>query len=208
MSGPVDVLKQGLAESGDFADFEITCGYHTFKVHKPIVCAQSKYFRAPCGHEYMEGQTGKIELKAIGESYDNATCDDPEAIKLMIDFFYHLDYDAEPVELTPTLDMPEPPEPLLSLEEPVLTIHDHDLWSNFASTRKSKRCTKCGLPGDRSNVGKHTAAATKSTVDDCERSDANMVTHAKVFAAAVKYQIPALQKLAASKFGDSATETN
>ncbi|KAK3615700.1 hypothetical protein LTR56_026431 [Elasticomyces elasticus] len=165
MSGPVDVLKQGLAE---------------------------------------RAQTGKIELKAIGESDDDVTCDDPEAIKLMIDFFYHLDYDAEPVELTPTLDMPEPPEPLLSPEEPVLAIHDHDPWSNFASTRKSKRCTKCGLPRDRSSVGKHTAAATKSIADECESSDGNMVMHAKVFAAAVKYQIPALQKLAASKFSRAA----
>ncbi|KAK3616470.1 hypothetical protein LTR56_025938 [Elasticomyces elasticus] len=100
MSGPVDVLKQGLGErykSGDFSDFEITCGHHTFEVHKPI-----------------EGQTGKIELKAIGESDDDATCDDPEAIKLMIDFFYHLDYNAEPLELTPMLDMPET---LLSLTQ-------------------------------------------------------------------------------------------
>ncbi|KAK3619917.1 hypothetical protein LTR22_025803 [Elasticomyces elasticus] len=73
-----------------------------------------------------EGQTGKIELKATGESDDDATCDDPEAIKLMIDFFYHLDYNADPLELTPMLDTPEPLETLLSPKEPVLDIDGHD----------------------------------------------------------------------------------
>ncbi|KAK4897882.1 hypothetical protein LTR49_027917, partial [Elasticomyces elasticus] len=148
-----------------------------------------------------EGQTGKIELKTIGESDDDAPHDDLQAIKLMVDFFYHLDYNAEPLELTPVLDTPE----LLSpTKEMASDDDDHDVRSSLASSRKSKRCTPCGLPKDRSNDGRHTAATSKSTADECESSDGNTVMRAKVLAAAFKYQIPAVQKLAASKFSRAA----
>ena len=38
--------------SGKFADFEICCHGHVFKVHKIIICASSKYFEALCGGSF------------------------------------------------------------------------------------------------------------------------------------------------------------
>jgi hypothetical protein len=38
--------------SGKFADFEIYCHGHVFKVHKIIICASSKYFEALCGGSF------------------------------------------------------------------------------------------------------------------------------------------------------------
>jgi hypothetical protein len=38
--------------SGMFADFEICCHGHVFKVHKIVICASSKYFEALCGGSF------------------------------------------------------------------------------------------------------------------------------------------------------------
>ncbi|KAK5111419.1 hypothetical protein LTR85_012149 [Meristemomyces frigidus] len=206
MSGPVESLMQGLAElyeSGKLSDFEISCGRYTFNVHKAVICAQSKYFHVPCGREYAEGQRGSIKLKAVEESDDDEACDDPEAVKLMVQFFYHLEYDAKPLEL-----MPVPEEPLEEhlAEAPVIDDSVPGPWSihGLSSRKRMNRCKRCGRRGleeDRSYDGTRTTTTTsKSTTDECKSLDGNVVMHAKVFAAAVKYQVPALQKLATSKF--------
>lgn len=46
------------------------------------------------GNDAQEGKNGVIELKAADgdtEEFDEA-CDDPEIVKLMVEYFYHLDY--------------------------------------------------------------------------------------------------------------------
>lgn len=146
--------------SQEFSDLKIQCGKYSFSVHKPIVCAQSEYFRVACRkgtfkvtcviellvitpNSWQEGESGIFELKATdsdGAGGDDG-CDDPECVMLMVHFFYHQDYTTEAVTL--------------AAEEP---------------------------PSD----------------------NANMVMHAKVFATAVKYQVPALASLAAKKFEQSA----
>lgn len=92
----------------------------------------------------QEGATKVINLKAIGSDQedDDSACDDPEAVKLMIHYFYHLDYQA-----------------------------------GFTSdvTRLLQQHPRLLPDGDE-------------------------LMHAKLFAAAVKYQIPALRNLAAAKF--------
>lgn len=42
----------------------------------------------------QEGETGVIELKATTHDAEHAdiSCDDPEIVKLMIEYFYHFDY--------------------------------------------------------------------------------------------------------------------
>jgi hypothetical protein len=47
------VLRLGrFYTSGKFADFEIYCHGHVFRVHKIIICASSKYFEALCGGSF------------------------------------------------------------------------------------------------------------------------------------------------------------
>ncbi|KAK4895212.1 hypothetical protein LTR49_028294 [Elasticomyces elasticus] len=209
MSGPVEVPMQGLAElyeSGKLSDFEISCGRYTFNVHKAVVCAQSKYFHAPCGREYAEGQRGSIKLKAVSETDGDEACDDPEAIKLMFQYFYHLEYDAKPLEHMP---VPEKPGEEHLAEAPVIDDFVRDPWStgDLSLTKRKSRCKHCGkrgVEGDRSYDKTHTTATSRSTTNECKRLDGNVVMYAKVFAAAVKYQVPALQKLATSKFRHAA----
>ncbi|KAK1808636.1 hypothetical protein LTR12_016998 [Friedmanniomyces endolithicus] len=208
MSGPVEHLMQGLAElyeSGKLSDFEISCGHYTFSVHKAVLCAQSKYFHAPCGREYAEGQRGSIKLKAVGECDSDEACDDPEAIKLMIQYFYHLHYDAKPLELTPVVDKTDESNEEYLAERLATDDRVHDPWSSGGLSSKKhknwcKHCGRKGLEGDHISDETHTTATSRSATNACKSLDGNMVMHAKVFAAAVKYQVPALQKLATSKF--------
>ncbi|KAK5685347.1 hypothetical protein LTS10_003425 [Elasticomyces elasticus] len=208
MSGPIDTFKQGLAElyaSGDFTDFEIVCGQRSFRVHKAVVCAQSRYFRAPCGRQYAEGNLGRIVLKAIGEDDDDEeSCDDSEAIKLMVDFFYHLDYAARPV--LPAVKTPKAMATASSTptgsQVPASILGAHAAGVTTASTS----------PG--SAFGS-TVFGSAPAPQPLQRpppqifpvgpiSDGNVLMHGKVFAAAVKYQVLALQDLAASKFAAAA----
>ena len=115
----------------------------------------------------QEGDSKVIELKAIGsdDSDDDDACDDLVAIKHMVHFFYHLDYDVQPAAKRGVAD------PLYPVQ-----LHSKALASLARSTSK-----------------------TPATAD----TDSTMTMHAKVFAAAVKYQVPALQVLAASKFASA-----
>ncbi|TKA25335.1 hypothetical protein B0A50_06239 [Salinomyces thailandicus] len=169
--GPVAALKQGLAsllETGELADFTIVCGPHTFKVHKAILRAHSEYFGALSN--FAEGEKNSIELKAIGSGDgDDDACDDPDAIKLMTDYFYHLDYFA-PFMLSPSETEPATPA------ETGDQTHPERRSYNSVPPPPLYLCNRIGP------------------------TDGNMVTHAKVYAAAVKYHVPALATLAAAKF--------
>ncbi|KAK5123689.1 hypothetical protein LTR85_002325 [Meristemomyces frigidus] len=142
-------LKLGLEslfKSQKFSDLTITCGSYSFNVHKAIVCAQSGYLDTACRKgTFKEGESGLIALKCVdAEGGDtDASCDDPEAVMLMVHFFYYQDYAAEAVE--------------------------------------------CKGPGPAGEGG--------ATTDG-----GNLIMHAKVFGTAIKYQVPGLATLAATKF--------
>ncbi|KAI7158618.1 WD40 repeat-like protein [Hortaea werneckii] len=132
-----------------------------------------------CGpHTYREGVTNSVNLKAIDrDDEDNEACDDAEAVEKMIDFFYHLDY-AVPVIGQPHLE--ESVDELASCDTP--------------SASKKKKRSKCQRLAEESPV---------RLVRPITPSDGNMALHAKIFAAAVKYQVPGLRTLAAEKFRDA-----
>lgn len=99
-----------LHESEAFSDCKVICGPYHFNTHKTILCSQSEYFlkalksgtfKGPWLMIYgliltraQEGETGVLTLKAISDDAENKddSCDDPEIVKLMIEFFYHFDY--------------------------------------------------------------------------------------------------------------------
>ncbi|TKA58164.1 hypothetical protein B0A55_11304 [Friedmanniomyces simplex] len=231
MSGPADVLKQGFVElyrSGELTDFVIECGQHKLRVHKVLICAHSKYFRAPCGKDYAEGEEGRIVLKAVGEGDDDEACDDPEAIKLMVDFFYYLDYSAGSIPSTPastpatgaanvTPGIPakapvNAPRSLFQFDEPQSLFGSPNTLAG-----QTKRPSGSGFGGFVAStprpIAPHTLApslfgppaharpdTSPKTSAPAPATDGNVIMHAKVFAAAVKYQVPAMQKLSASKF--------
>ena len=69
----------------------------------------------------QEGKDKVITLKVAepNEQDDGSACDDPEAIKLMVEFFYYLDYEADKNSNTPSTQKPDlyesddslPPDP-------------------------------------------------------------------------------------------------
>jgi hypothetical protein len=52
------------------------------------VCPQSDFFKAACKNNFQEGATGVVKL----DTSDDPSSDDPEAVKQMLHFFYHLNY--------------------------------------------------------------------------------------------------------------------
>jgi hypothetical protein len=60
----------------------ITCGNDEYKVHKAIICPRSTFFAAACNGRFQEGKSGIVVLAD----------DDPEAVELMIHYFYYFDY--------------------------------------------------------------------------------------------------------------------
>ncbi|KAK1067296.1 hypothetical protein LTR12_014367 [Friedmanniomyces endolithicus] len=181
MEDPMQAFKQGLTnlyENEKFADFTIICGPHTFRVHKAVICAHSEYFTIACsGGSFREGEKGELILKAAQPDDDgDETCDDPEAVKHMVHFFYHLDYDATSSQGVKAK--------LADSSGQVLSEPSRQLAIASASSESSGRKPK----------------TTKRSKRAAAEVAGNMVMHAKVFAAAVKYQVPALQAMAASKF--------
>ncbi|KAH8701349.1 hypothetical protein GQ44DRAFT_732969 [Phaeosphaeriaceae sp. PMI808] len=77
---------KSLLSLGKYSDLTITCGSDVYSVHKAIVCPLSDFFEKaemfPVGKEAAEA---KIDLPD----------DDPEAIKLLISFFYEAEYEPE-----------------------------------------------------------------------------------------------------------------
>ncbi|KAK5682243.1 hypothetical protein LTS10_005369 [Elasticomyces elasticus] len=183
-----------LFETGKLVDFEIACGQHVFKVHKVVICAQSKYFLAPCGKDYAEGSNGRITFKAIDEEGGDASCDDPEAIKHMVHFFYYSDYTAENIK-TSSAVTPEIPPPEVPYDP-----WAKSRWGGPVGTKTTKKRGDARYFADAETPPqKHKAKPTSGS------ANGNTVVHAKVFAAAVKYDVPALQKLASAKFAAAAS---
>ncbi|KAI4718035.1 hypothetical protein E4T48_05770 [Aureobasidium sp. EXF-10727] len=106
----LQILLKGMAnlqDLGTHADLMITCGSDAYKVHKAIVCPQSEFFNLACRKhtdaegDFKEAQSGIIDLPSRNMDAStsppddfkwNADAEDPKCVKLMIHYFYHLDY--------------------------------------------------------------------------------------------------------------------
>ncbi|KAJ3551204.1 hypothetical protein NPX13_g11422 [Xylaria arbuscula] len=73
---------------GEYADLIITSHGKEYHVHKAIVCPRSDFFAAACRGAMKEACTGTIDLPD----------DDPQAVDMMVYYFYHLDYNPPPLQ--------------------------------------------------------------------------------------------------------------
>ncbi|VUC32711.1 unnamed protein product [Clonostachys rosea] len=73
---------QRLFKNESYSDLTILCGGSQYKVHRALICPRSSFFEAACRNNFKEAKTGEISLPD----------DDPVAVKMMIRYFYHLDY--------------------------------------------------------------------------------------------------------------------
>ncbi|KAI0184039.1 hypothetical protein EV127DRAFT_351381 [Xylaria flabelliformis] len=72
---------------GEYSDFTISCGQSRYRVHKALVCPQSDFFTAACDGGFKETREGIVDLPD----------DDPWAVKMMVHYFYHFEYDTQSV---------------------------------------------------------------------------------------------------------------
>ncbi|KUJ17752.1 uncharacterized protein LY89DRAFT_718381 [Mollisia scopiformis] len=80
-------MAASLLETGKWSDLEIKCKDRHWRVHKAIICLQSKPLAAAADGGFLESQTGTIDLS------DH----DPDVVNYMIQFMYTGDYKVVPV---------------------------------------------------------------------------------------------------------------
>ena len=160
----------------------------------------------------QEGQEHKIALLAHDHN-DGASNggDDPEIVKIMIKYLYSLDYSTpddttfsfgnssappDPAAPDPLKTPPPARAPSFSLARPFAAFGSPLPATPTPVTHVARSpFTPYGPPGPG-----HSEARQQPTPALDGRSNTNLPTHAKIFAIAVKYQVPALQALAASRF--------
>ncbi|KAK3353737.1 hypothetical protein B0T25DRAFT_632128 [Lasiosphaeria hispida] len=94
----VNSLKK-LFSNPEFSDLSIVSTHKTYPVHKAVVCLRSPYLAERCRDPALTGFPTVVEVKD----------DDPQAVHLAMEYFYHLDYsDTLPGELQ-TVQPNKPP---------------------------------------------------------------------------------------------------
>ncbi|CAH0019873.1 unnamed protein product [Clonostachys rhizophaga] len=163
---------QRLFSSGSYSDLTILCGESQYKVHRALVCSRSSFFEAACRNSFKEAETGEISLPD----------DDPVAVKMMIRYFYFLDY--SPPETKPS-----------SHQTPTyFNLEGHGQGAIFgeaiypSTAQGTKKFNNKNKP--KAEPTFFTTATTSS----------HLVLHAQVYALAEKYDISGLKALAATKF--------
>ncbi|USW52062.1 Putative BTB/POZ domain-containing protein [Septoria linicola] len=196
MTTPGREMQKGLAslfESQELTDFIITCGPHTFPVHKAIISAHSEYFRSACREGFKEGHNNAIDLKT---SDTEPTCDDPEAVKHIVYYFYHLDYKAPKVEgYTPqaATDTEAAATPTPKSKSTSKTAATATSTTNNNKKRKLTSSASTNEPPPDPTKTPPSSNARPSP-------DGNMLLHAQIFATAVKYQIHGLRRISSEYF--------
>lgn len=76
-------LLKGLYSDGQYSDLIVSCGGREHRVYKAIVCLRSNFFAAAC-RGFTEGYEQVVNLPG----------DDPDAVEIIVYYFYYADYNA------------------------------------------------------------------------------------------------------------------
>jgi hypothetical protein len=161
----------------------------------------------------QEGQTGIVELRSTEGECPDLGDDDPQAVKLMIDYLYLEDYDpsltpasgsSTPVEskdgcenIERTAEVAQTEDSFVGSAQPV-----EDMWGlNMKKTKKDKKGTnRTVAPPEPEPEPEPLLPVTTRARGDASSSFMEM--HAKVFAIASKYDIKPLERIARQKLKD------
>ncbi|PYH76649.1 hypothetical protein BO82DRAFT_346685 [Aspergillus uvarum CBS 121591] len=76
------LLLSRIRKYGAYSDLTVLCESFTFRVHRCIVCPQSRFFDKAISGQFQEASTGHVTLE-----------DDPRIVAKMIDYLYCADYE-------------------------------------------------------------------------------------------------------------------
>ncbi|CAM1504940.1 Fc.00g025310.m01.CDS01 [Cosmosporella sp. VM-42] len=179
-----DSLKKQLFTSGSYSDFVIKCGGDRYMVHRAIVCPRSAFFEACCNGKFKEAQSKEIDLPD----------DDPLAVKMMVQYFYHLDYSSHP----PTVANNPSRRPSKEQSQAKATTY------SFGAGPASVPATAVGIVhhdmSKRSKKQIHKILAKDAAEAGNPKPPPSLSLHAKVYALGEKYDIQGLKAVAAEKF--------
>lgn len=148
-----------------------------------VIC----FFQCSRLTQAQEGTEGVITLKAADAAADNEeSCDDPDMVKMMVDYFYHQDYLTDQTVTFAALASE-------SNEEDNQNPECDDFDNSYGYKKKYLKLKK------KSRYSELSTSPPPASISD-PAVDACVLEHAKVFALAVKYQVPALKILATNKF--------
>ncbi|KAK5005799.1 hypothetical protein LTR28_007268 [Elasticomyces elasticus] len=195
-------------QSEEFADLEVRCGPYHFKVHKVLLCTRSPWFAAACRKDaFKEGEEGIITLKSIDEvsEGDKDTADDPEAVRLMIHYFYHLDYLGDKNGNSTREAPPVPTDPESSSDTDI----EYNRCAGKKKSKKAKKCVKsyarwpaksdCGVIEVYDAKPKSSPESPSSDMS-ATNNGGDLVMHAKLYSLADKYGVSGLKALSRAKF--------
>ncbi|KAL2166783.1 hypothetical protein VTG60DRAFT_2136 [Thermothelomyces hinnuleus] len=156
-----------LFKEGTYSDLTITCGNDEYKVHKAIICPRSSFAKA-CGGLFQEGSTGVVSLPD----------DDPQTVRLMMHYFYHLDYPRQ-----------------------------REIKHGFLKKSQSTNPKSDVVTNPSSTSGKTSNKTPKSaySIPPPQGFEVpNLTIHARLYALAEKYDVQGLKALALEKFKEEA----
>jgi len=216
MDSPTVELMSALAslfQDTRYSDLTIACGEKRYSVHRALIATRSSFFEGACRNSFLESQTGVIDLSE----------DDPEAVKHMVHYFYHLDYMNKTISRRSSRRSSRPRSPVsprqmqrkpvknlnlafiedpllatasaINVEMPLTPPAEEDTFSNLDESMK--------LPSSPM-VDQFAIEDTEDEQDepDVDLGKAHLVTHAKVYAIAEKYGIAGLKTVSRKKFAD------
>ncbi|KIX05919.1 uncharacterized protein Z518_03893 [Rhinocladiella mackenziei CBS 650.93] len=190
---------RSLHKSTEYSDLAIFCGDDKFTVHKAIICPRSRYFATSC-------KWGK----SVDDSKRELTLDDddPRLVKLMIDYFYQLDYDDAP----PTVQKAGDEERMINgrrePESPVAKTIEffESLTPADAIADPEPPADSYVYPTPEITVGTENIDEPMTAVEDegVDLETTELSTNARMYALADKYEIDDLRELAREKFANAA----
>ncbi|CAI6302774.1 unnamed protein product [Periconia digitata] len=195
--GLLDSLKDSLA-SGEYSDLTITCGKDTYKVHKLIVCQQSKFFKGAMTFPGKEAQNNSIDLSD----------DEPDIIRILMNYLYSGNYETvQTDEDIPHAELPFHHQDVSEYTYDFPHYCTTDSWG-MGDVCPHHTCRKSGVWYAFSGKSRMPGDISGFTCEQCDRSQSkadDLLIHAKLYEIADKYDIQGLKELVTEKFEEACT---
>ncbi|CAG8959317.1 hypothetical protein HYFRA_00013087 [Hymenoscyphus fraxineus] len=172
-------LVASLLSDPEYSDLEIHCRREVFKVHRAIVCRQSKFLKA-C----MKATSGGFKANSLKEAQEgiiDLPDDEPHVVGLLVQFLYTDDY------VYQAQCLPNPEDPAPRTEDPQASVDE----------AKNDEVQE--------EAAQHAESEEKEEDDDeyYDIPDCELAAHTKVYIIADKFDIPDLKNLAREKFRET-----